>query len=283
MTGSGVSVIVPCLNADEFLDEQLGALAAQTYDGPMEVLVADNGSTDNSRAMVSTRARTDSRFRLVNAAAVRGAAAARNVGVGASSYDYLLFVDADDVVEADYVEHMVRGLNDHSLVLARIDSSRLNPSWASDAWVARSQLTAVPAQLAAVPIFGAGVIGIRRSTFVALGGFDAALKVAAEDNDLEWRAKAAGISPAFIHEAVLHYRLRATVSGTLKQQYRRGRGTVEVRRRHGKSCAVSWRAVLGGVRRAVWGPTSGARLGGLTALARQLGKLRALCDRTAVS
>lgn len=101
-----VSVVIPVLNAARTLPRCLEALA--TLDPtPAEILLVDNGSTDNSVALLTTFAREvgPQRVSIVREAR-RGAAAARNAGVRIAGGDIIAFTDADCVPAPDWVHHL---------------------------------------------------------------------------------------------------------------------------------------------------------------------------------
>jgi glycosyltransferase involved in cell wall biosynthesis len=87
-----VSVVIPCHNAGRWIGETLRSVAAQAR-APHEVIVVDDGSTDDSVEQVH-RSGVDIRLIPAN---VRNAAAARNVGIEAASGDWIALLDADDV------------------------------------------------------------------------------------------------------------------------------------------------------------------------------------------
>src|ERR1700756_5684791 len=93
-----LSVIIPCYNVGDNIAAQLEALAGQQWSEPWEVIVADNGSTDNSLQVVRECARRLPELRIIDASGKAGAAHARNVGARAATGDYLAFCDADDEV-----------------------------------------------------------------------------------------------------------------------------------------------------------------------------------------
>ena len=68
-----ISVVVPCLNAGQFIGQALGALLAQEFTGSYEIVVADNGSSDNTRSIVKEMQQTHANIRLVDAADRRAA------------------------------------------------------------------------------------------------------------------------------------------------------------------------------------------------------------------
>lgn len=96
-----VSVVIPCFNAGQYLDEAVRSALAQTYEN-LEVVVVDDGSTDAETVQVLAAAdwpRTQI-FRQANA----GPSAARNRAIREARGTYILPLDADDTIEPTYVE-----------------------------------------------------------------------------------------------------------------------------------------------------------------------------------
>lgn len=91
-----ISVIVPMYNAEQHIQDTLASLASQSFID-FEVIVVDDGSTDNSRAIVDAFSSRDDRFLLVESVGGGSAGAARNVGLGLARGEYLTFLDADDL------------------------------------------------------------------------------------------------------------------------------------------------------------------------------------------
>ena len=98
-----VSVIVPCYNAARFLPGCIESLASQKAACSYEVLLVDDGSTDGSFELIEEAAKMHEGFVCVHQQN-QGAAAARNTGMRMARGEYLLFVDADDVVSPSYVQ-----------------------------------------------------------------------------------------------------------------------------------------------------------------------------------
>src|SRR5215208_6900864 len=92
-----VSVVVPSYNYGHLIRETLESLAAQTY-AAWECVVVDDGSADDTRAVVEAYAATDPRVRYVRQENARQGAA-RNNGIRHSSGAYFQFLDADDTIE----------------------------------------------------------------------------------------------------------------------------------------------------------------------------------------
>lgn len=102
-----VSVIVPCFNAAHFLHESIGSALAQTYP-PLEVIVVDDGSTDESAAVAAAMGPAVRVLRQDN----RGESAARNRAIDAARAEWLAFLDADDVWRPTKLERQLAAAGD---------------------------------------------------------------------------------------------------------------------------------------------------------------------------
>lgn len=103
MSARRVSVIIPAYNSAKYIAKSLDSVFAQTRQ-PSEVLIVDDGSTDETRAVIA--ARHDFRIRCIEAPH-RGVAAARNRGIDIATGDYLAFLDADDLWRPTMLERQV--------------------------------------------------------------------------------------------------------------------------------------------------------------------------------
>lgn len=99
-----ISVIVPVYNASATLDRCLCSVLDQTYEF-FEVILVDDGSVDDSPAICDRYAEEDSRFRVIHKAN-GGVSSARNAGLQVANGDFLMFLDADDVLSHDAMEIM---------------------------------------------------------------------------------------------------------------------------------------------------------------------------------
>lgn len=106
-----VSVIVPCYNQAEFLEECLESIRAQTYLN-WECIILDDGSTDGSADIANTFCRNDSRFSY-HAQTNQGASAARNAAIRFSKGPYILPLDGDDKIGPLYIEEAVNALTNN--------------------------------------------------------------------------------------------------------------------------------------------------------------------------
>lgn len=100
-----ISIIIPCYNAEKWVAEAVDSVLQQTY-APLEIIVVDDGSTDDSLVVLrpfADRIRIDSSPNC-------GAAAARNRGLSLSTGKYVLFLDADDLIASDTLAALVDAL-----------------------------------------------------------------------------------------------------------------------------------------------------------------------------
>ncbi len=210
-----------------YLAEMLESLAGQGLGCPWEVVIADNGSTDGSLAICaafSGRLPTVT----VDASDRPGQAHARNVGARTARGNKLIFLDHDDVPAAGYLAAMREALNDHPFVAGVLDHYQLNANWAI-----RARASAISSSpLSGIHPWAYGcVLGIRRTYFESVGGFDESLP-AGEDVDLCWRvSRYAEVDLHMVPEAVLHYRLRTSYAALFRQGLLYGRGGPTLYRR----------------------------------------------------
>ncbi|MEV6298138.1 CDP-glycerol glycerophosphotransferase family protein [Actinoplanes sp. NPDC051861] len=107
---SVLSVVVPIYNVAPYLEECLDSIAAQYYTA-LEVIMVDDGSTDESGEIAADYARRDSRFKLVTKANA-GLGAARNTGVEHATGEFLMFVDSDDVIPPASAELLIASITE---------------------------------------------------------------------------------------------------------------------------------------------------------------------------
>lgn len=99
-----VSVLIPMYNAETYIGRCLSSVLGQTYPN-IEIIVVDDGSTDSGYTICSTLAQTDSRIRLIQQQN-KGSAAARNTALSHANGEYIAWVDADDFVHPNFIDHL---------------------------------------------------------------------------------------------------------------------------------------------------------------------------------
>jgi GT2 family glycosyltransferase len=274
-----ISVVLRTLNGANTIGQQLDAVAKQDWDGSLELVVSDNGSTDDTRAVVEAYAEHFPSLIIIDSSEMLGCAHASNAGASAATGDYLLFIDDDDQVGNGWLGAMARALEHHPFVAARLEHRRLNPPWTRDVYgePQTSELLAPPSFL---PFGFGGSLGVRRDVHDRVGGFDDTLATFGEDADYCYRIQLSGTPLYFARDAVVHYRDR-TNPHDIFQQYRRfGRSWTILFKRyapHGMQrpsqlrALASWCLLVAGLplylttrkRRAVWLSRFGWKVGRL--------------------
>lgn len=97
-----ISIIVPVYNVESYLGECIDSICSQTYQN-LEIILVDDGSTDNCPKMCDDYALKDSRIKVIHQSN-RGLSAARNEGYRVSNGQYIAFVDSDDIISDIYIE-----------------------------------------------------------------------------------------------------------------------------------------------------------------------------------
>ncbi len=100
-----VSVVIPMYNAEKFIDKCITHLVHQTYNN-LEIIIVDDGSTDNSIDVCKKWAKQDKRIKIISQENA-GPSVASNTGMDAAQGQWIHFHDHDDFVNLDYFEKMV--------------------------------------------------------------------------------------------------------------------------------------------------------------------------------
>lgn len=124
-----VSVVVPVYNAQTDLKECLDSISKQTLKN-WEAILVDDGSTDGSAAILDAAAKKDPRFRVIHKQNA-GVSRARNDGIDAACGKYVMFIDADDLVQPTYFQKMVDAAETYGTDLVVCDFERLFDTWTS--------------------------------------------------------------------------------------------------------------------------------------------------------
>lgn len=109
-----VSVIVPIYNEEKNLKRCIESLINQTYKN-LEIILINDGSTDNSKKIIDSY--KDKRIVAIHKKNT-GIGDTRNTGIAKSTGDYIMFVDSDDYIELNYVEVLLKSLNENKADLA---------------------------------------------------------------------------------------------------------------------------------------------------------------------
>lgn len=112
-----VSIVTSVYNKAPWLEKCLRSFLAQTFKD-IEVIVINNGSTDNSEKIIKTIANTDSRIRVINIEKNIGPAGAYALGIEAVNTDYFALCDSDDYIPENYIEILYRKIKEHNADIA---------------------------------------------------------------------------------------------------------------------------------------------------------------------
>lgn len=203
-----VSAIIPNYNYAHYLPRAIDSVLGQTYPH-VEIVVVDDGSTDNSETVLKSYG---SRIRWVRQQN-QGVAAARNHGVRETSGELLAFLDADDLWLPLKLERQVQRLvDDPDLGLVHCGVEEIDGTGAHmrvrldglEGWVATELLLF---QRAVILGGGSGLL-VSRTTFEAAEGFDTRLSTSA-DWDFFYRI-AANHRVGFVPEPLVKYRIHAS-------------------------------------------------------------------------
>ncbi len=218
----------------DLLAEQLEAVVRSTSEAASrgitaEVVVSCNapGAIEAARRLLQGPPHPQGRIRLVDSSGVPGPSHARNVAAEATEADLLLFCDADDVVDVEWVWRMSEALQSADIARGRLDPSR-NPHGRAPAQGDAAMPNPIFGHLGYGPMSN---LGVRREVYRAVGGAAEDLRIG-EDVDFCWRAQYAGYTFAVAAKATVYLRWRSTLRGHFTQALNWGRGDVELLTRH---------------------------------------------------
>ena len=227
------SVVMPAFNAATYIERTLATVAAQTYP-PLELLVVDDGSTDDTCAIVESFGATVAAFRvLLLRTAHRGPGAARNAGVRAARADWVAFLDADDLWRPAKLERARAAIEEypdsnffcHNERVLHVDGHESVNNYGA----AHDPSRPLAAQLYERNLFSTSAVVSRRDDILAAGGFDEGLP-SAQDYEL-WLRMAPRLRPTFLDEELGSY-VERIGNITTTRRWRRLGNIVRVHVRH---------------------------------------------------
>lgn len=278
-----LTVVVTTRNRGHLIGDTLAALRDQAWDGAWDVVVVDNGSTDDTPAIVrAALADLPVPARLIVAAERHNPSYSRNAGVAATTATSVAFVDDDDEITPGWVAAIGHALREHQFVGSRMDYLKLNgPQLGATTTFQTERL----GKHFDAPIVDSAGSGCRRALWAAVGGSNESYRNG-QDVDFSLRVARHGeVVPHFCADALYHARLRGSTRGAFSRGRRRGRSEVRLFREHGAAFGARpdpiWIAVgrwarlvvrlphlAAAGRRVVWFEDAGRRVGRLGACIR---------------
>lgn len=230
VTGPGITAIIPLYNGSKYIEEALNSVFRQTLP-PVEVIVVNDGSTDNGAgvAIVERLARSHpiTLLHKLNG----GQSSARNLGVKQSKTDLIALLDQDDVWYENHLEELAKPFRSRNSPPLGWVYSNLDEIDEDGFLVSRSYLSLLSAAHPKRHIYDCmrqdmfvlpSASLIRREAFEAIGGFDEEL-CGYEDDDLFLRMFRAGYDNLYLDQALSKWRIYPTsTSYTFRMARSRG-------------------------------------------------------------
>jgi len=203
-----VSLYIPCYNAQSYIGPVIEAALAQTY-RPAEIVVVDDGSTDESEAIASRYP-----IRYILRRLNLGLAAARNTGFKNTTGEIVAALDADVVASPDWLEQLLGGLNERFSgaggCLLEAHQTKTADRWRGI--MLRQNHGPEPAENK--HIFGCNSVW-RRSVFERIGGYDESFRGSYEDTVFWARARSLGVETRYIPSSICYHQRQDTVLGVI--------------------------------------------------------------------
>lgn len=173
-----VSIIIPCYNAEKFIAQTIQSVLNQTY-RPIELLVVNDGSTDNSLSVIKS---FDSSELIIIDKQNSGVSDSRNIGISNAKGEYISFLDADDLWDADNLEMKVNYLEQNlSHVLVYSSVTEFNSENGNKNFVHGSDYHATESLIHFKPLIHCPAAAlIRKKSIENSGTFDTALSTSAD-------------------------------------------------------------------------------------------------------
>jgi GT2 family glycosyltransferase len=214
------SVVIAAKDVSSVIQDQLRALAAQTFEGPWELIVADNNSSDRTVSVARDAQLLIPSLRVIDASDRRGAGYARNAGAAVARGEFLCFVDADDRVDPHWLEALARGVDHADAIAGQLIAFTVGRDGTEV--ITDPGFDALPTnRLGFLPNATTANLCVRRQLFEELGGFDDRFGTG-EDIDFSWRLQLAGYELRLVRDAVVMYRERDTIADIAKQFFHYG-------------------------------------------------------------
>lgn len=120
----GLSVIVPVYNGEKYIEDCLNSIMNQTYKD-LQIIVVNDGSTDNTKSILSEISKRDSRIQVIDKEN-GGVSSARNMGLEYATKNYITFVDSDDTLDLDIYELLMQYSIDENYDIVHCGYKRIN-------------------------------------------------------------------------------------------------------------------------------------------------------------
>lgn len=225
---NGVSIIIPAYNAERTIEECLSAATKLEWSGNLEVIVVDDGSTDRTAIIASA-------FPKVQLISVPngGASRATNIGIQAAHYDIVVSLDADAILEKDWLNKIISSFNEPNVAAVAGYALTGNRSLVGKLMGYDVELRLDRTSIYTDHLYSMNT-AYRRSALVKVGMFDEGIKIG-YDVDISRRLKASGYRLVLRKDAICTHYWRDDLRGYLRQQYSYAYYRLEITRRFKKA------------------------------------------------
>ena len=228
-----VSILIPSFNGKQLLNENLPSIitAAKNYKGAYEIIIIDDGSTDNTEGFIKSNFPEIKTARLKNRCWY---AAACNYGAGSSNGEILIFLNNDVKVDSDFIEPLVKHFDDRQVFAVGAKSIIVNKGYINEA-ISRGYFKngvlvfEYPGKNKDADFFDnhcpilhvcGAAFACRRDRFLQLGGFDTIFKPFYwEDVDLSYRAWKRGWHSIYEPKSVVYHNHSTTIGEFYPENY----------------------------------------------------------------
>jgi glycosyltransferase involved in cell wall biosynthesis len=241
MDAPAISLVIPTRNRARYLEVALASLADQDFDAGYEVLVVDDGSIDDTAAVVE---RAGDRY--IGQPRARGLNAARNAGARATAAPVIAFLDDDVFAPPEWLRALRDGVDRHpdaeafgGPIRARFEGRA--PSSCGREKPPITTLDLGPDDRETDSVWGANM-AVRRAAFERVGWFDEAIANHGDEEDWLLRLRAAGGRIAYLSAAGVDHRRvgdDAHLLSLARAAYRRGRAARRSNERRGIAPSVA--------------------------------------------
>ena len=211
-----VSVIIPVFNSENYLPDLFAALKKNSFTKEDEIILVDNGSTDNSLVLCKNKEREDpSLYKVLEYKEKPGSYAARNYALQRAKGDVIIFTDSDTKPSASWIINIKKNISKGTVIAGKIYLEIVeNGLWESFDSIAHlnSEKNAKDSQIATANM------AVYKEDFLAVGLFEERFS----GGDYEWsvRAVKSGMKIKFVSEALILHPTRKTFGQILKKEQR---------------------------------------------------------------
>lgn len=199
-----VSVIIPCFNTAATVSDTIASVSVQTM-RDFEIIAVNNNSTDATVEILTSLAEYEPRLRIIHEP-VQGLSAARNGGIRAANGQFIALLDADDLWDANYLEHHLSNLTNSDIGISYARVRMIDMAGRPTGQVTNPQLSGLtPTDLLRSNPCTALIVA-RTAVFRRAGLFDEQLR-AVEDQEWLFRAAHSGVKLSGIDKVIASYRV----------------------------------------------------------------------------